>query len=67
MKRVLLRPELLCLPLLVAFAALLLWPLALLFFESVVSDGSGTGFTLRRYLDVVRSRDIARHFFGLSV
>ena len=37
MKRLLFRPELLCLPLLAAFAALMIWPLALLVWESIAA------------------------------
>jgi putative spermidine/putrescine transport system permease protein len=70
MKRILLRPELLCLPLLAAIAALLIWPLALLVWESIVSGGNEVGFTLRRYLDVVTIPRYRAAFFwsvGLSL
>ncbi len=71
MKRILLRPELLCLPLLAAIAALLIWPLALLVWESIVRRWENeVGFTLRRYLDVVTIPRYRAAFFwsvGLSL
>ncbi|MBM4261602.1 MAG: ABC transporter permease subunit [Deltaproteobacteria bacterium] len=44
------RPQLLCLPLIVLFGALLVWPLALLVWESIAT---ADGATLRRYADIV--------------
>ena len=49
----LLRPELLCVPLLLLFAGLLLWPLTLLLSESVAPLAGQAGITLRRYLDIL--------------
>ncbi len=47
-------PLLLCAPLLVLLAALLLWPLAHLVRDSLqVTDAPGTGLSLRNYLEIV--------------
>jgi putative spermidine/putrescine transport system permease protein len=52
MKRFLSRPQFLCLPLFLITAALLVWPLALLGWESMVSPDE-SGLTLRRYVDIL--------------
>jgi putative spermidine/putrescine transport system permease protein len=51
MKRFLSRPQFLCLPLFLITAALLVWPLALLGWESMASPDE-SGLTLRRYVDI---------------
>jgi putative spermidine/putrescine transport system permease protein len=60
------RPQLLCLPLIGLFTALLIWPLALLGWESISkSDGA----TLHRYADIVlipRYRQAMLWSFGIS-
>jgi putative spermidine/putrescine transport system permease protein len=69
MKRFLSRPQFLCLPLFLITAALLVWPLALLGWESMASPDE-SGLTLRRYVDILampRYRAAFTWSLGLSL
>jgi putative spermidine/putrescine transport system permease protein len=69
MKRLRLQPQFLCLPLLLITIALLVWPLALLAWESVIRRDEA-GLTLRRYIDIFaipRYRAALTWSLGLSL
>jgi putative spermidine/putrescine transport system permease protein len=69
MTRVLFQPRFLCLPLVFVTAALLVWPLALLAWESVANADAG-GLTLSRYADIFaipRYRAALTWSLGLSL
>jgi putative spermidine/putrescine transport system permease protein len=69
MTEIFFRPQFLCLPLLGVTSALLVWPLALLGWESIVIQGD-SGLTLRRYVDIFvvpRYRAALAWSLGLSL